>query len=182
MSGRLLNEVVSFIVFSVLDLVDMILCYAYKVADFFIESEWKPCYCSSAKETITGGKILVSEAGESKIVRLSCAKLQLEEISDTLYTRRSRVTELSNSAAVRASRPVNRRRGRVRSSFTVNSTIIEMLQGRIGGSQTLPIPRWSDCDCKTCTSWTSSSKETLFVKVDGAGMSTSAKFVYIFYN
>lgn len=180
MTGRFLNEILSFIVFSLLDLVDIILCYVYKVADFFIEAEWKPCYCSSAKETITSsGKILVSEPGESKIVRLSCSKLQLEEISDTLYTRPSLVSEVSKSTTIRrsSSKRINRPGG---GTFTVNSTIIEMLQGRIGGQQTLPIPRWSDCDCKTCTSWTSSCKETLFVKVDGARGKKRTRF-FIFY-
>lgn len=167
MGGRVLNEVLSLIVFSVLDMVDVMLCYVYKVADFLIEAEWKPCYCSSAKETITTtGNILLSHPGEaeSTIVRLTCTKLQLEEISDTLYTRPSLVSEVSKSAVVRSKKPSRRRR----STFTVNSTVIDMLQGRIGGLQSLPTPRWSDCSCKTCTSWTSSCKETLFVKVDGA--------------
>lgn len=162
MGGRWLNEVLSFIVFSVLDVVDMVLCYIYKVADFFIEAEWKACYCSSPRETIAGGgKILVSEPGESKIVRLTCAKLHLEEISDTLYTRPSLVSAVSKSTVVRPSR----RRRPARPSFTVSSSVIDMLQGRIGA---FPIPRWSDCNCKTCTSWTSSCRDTLFVKVDGA--------------
>ncbi|KAK6146513.1 hypothetical protein DH2020_020382 [Rehmannia glutinosa] len=154
-----------------------------KVADFFIEAEWKACYCSSAKEAIPcSGKIFVSEPGESKIVRLTCSKLQLEEISDTLYTRPSLVSEVSKSTIKRSSssKKINGRGGKGRSStFTVNSTIIEMLQGKIGGQQKLPIPRWSDCDCKTCTSWTSSSKETLFVKVDGARDNAREDVVFI---
>lgn len=162
MAGRLLNEILSLIVFSVLDLVDLILCYAFKIADFLMEAEWKPCYCSSAKEAITSsGKILVSEQGESKKivdVRVSCSKLQLEEISDTLYTRPSLVSKIAHS-----SKRVDRR-----STFTVNSTIVEMLEGRIGKSEILPTPRWSDCDCKTCTSWTSSCRQTLFVNAHGA--------------
>lgn len=160
--GRVINEAVSFIVFSVLDLVDFILCFVYKVADFFIEAEWKPCYCSSSKESITGsGKILVSEQGESKIVCLSSTKLQLDEISDTLYTRPSLLSEVSKLSMKEI------KKGTVRSTFTVNSTIVEMLQGKIGGQYLHPIPRWSDCDCKFCTSWTSNCKETLFVKTDG---------------
>ncbi|KAK6140797.1 hypothetical protein DH2020_025458 [Rehmannia glutinosa] len=170
MTGRLLNEILSFIVFTLLDMVDFILCYAYKIADFFVEAEWKPCYCSSPKEAITcSGKILVSEQGESKIVRVTCTKLQLEEISDTLYTRPSLVSEVSKSTIIHSSKMISGQGvGPARSTFTVNSTIVEMLQGRIGRQQILPIPRWSDCDCKTCTSWTSSGKETLFVKADGA--------------
>ncbi|KAL0372905.1 UNVERIFIED_CONTAM: putative lysophospholipase BODYGUARD 3 [Sesamum calycinum] len=180
MAGRFLNETLSFVVFTLLDLMDIVLCYVYKVADFFIEAEWKPCYCSSGKDAIaSGGKILVSELGESKIVRVSSSRLQLEEISDTLYQRPSLVSEVSESSIIRASKRQKSRRGDVHSTFTVNSTIIEMLQGRIQGHQTLPIPRWSDCDCKTCTSWTSSSKETLFVKVDGARDNVREDVVFI---
>uniref|UniRef100_A0A5B6ZKF6 AB hydrolase-1 domain-containing protein n=1 Tax=Davidia involucrata TaxID=16924 RepID=A0A5B6ZKF6_DAVIN len=180
LTGRVINEVVSFIVFSVLDLVDFLLCYAYKAVDFFVEAEWKPCYCSSAKEAITSsGKILVSEQGESKIVCLTSSKLQLEEISDTLYTRPSLVSEVSKSTVNELKRlklegttiqscdqKINKK-GTVRSTFTINSTIVEMLQGKIGGQKSHPIPRWSDCDCKTCNSWSSSCKETLFVCAEG---------------
>ncbi|KAF8379934.1 hypothetical protein HHK36_027399 [Tetracentron sinense] len=179
LTGRLVNEVLSFIVFSVLDLLDVLLCFVYKVVDFFIEAEWKPCYCSSAKEAITSsGKILVSEQGESKIVCLCSSKLQLEDISDTLYTRPSLVSEISKSTVKELKRlKVEQtmiqscekiKNGTVRSTFTINSTIVEMLQGKIGGQQSHPIPRWSDCDCKLCTSWTSSCKETLYVRAEGA--------------
>ncbi|KAK9197584.1 hypothetical protein WN944_012767 [Citrus x changshan-huyou] len=177
-TGSLLNKAVSFIVFSFLDLVDFLLCMLYKVADFFIEAEWKPCYCSSAKEAITSsGKILVSEQGKSKIVCLTSSKLHLEEISDTLYTRPSVVSEVSKQTVNELKRlkvdgnvvqSCERiKKGTVRSTFTVNSTIIEMLQGKIGGQQSHPIPRWSDCDCKFCTCWSSSSRDTLFVKTQG---------------
>ncbi|GFP89299.1 abhydrolase domain-containing protein 4 [Phtheirospermum japonicum] len=177
--GKLLNDILSFIVFSVLDVVDIILCYVYKVADFFIEAEWKPCYCSSAKEAITSkGKIFVSEPGESKIVRLTCTKLHLEEVSDTLYTRPSLVSEVTKSS----SKKINGRGSggrKARPAFTVNPTIVEMLQGKVGGQQKLPIPRWSDCDCRTCTSWTSSCKESLFVKVDGARDNAREDVIFI---
>ncbi|KDO76731.1 hypothetical protein CISIN_1g012188mg [Citrus sinensis] len=177
-TGSLLNKAVSFIVFSFLDLFDFLLCMLYKVADFFIEAEWKPCYCSSAKEAITSsGKILVSEQGKSKIVCLTSSKLHLEEISDTLYTRPSLVSEASKQTVNELKRlkvdgnvaqSCERiKKGTVRSTFTVNSTIIEMLQGKIGGQQSHPIPRWSDCDCKFCTCWSSSSRDTLFVKTQG---------------
>lgn len=178
-TGRIINEVVSFVIFSILDLLDFLLCFVYKVADFFIEAEWKPCYCSSTKEAITSsGKILVSEQGESKIVRLCSSKLQLEEISDTLYSRPSLVSDVSKSTVNELKRLKlegttfqfceNMKKGTVRSSFTVNSTIVEMLQGKIGGQQAHPVPRWSDCDCKLCTSWSSSCKDTLFVHAEGA--------------
>jgi hypothetical protein len=179
-TGRVINEAVSFCVFSLLDLLDFLLCFVYKIADFFIEAEWKPCYCSSGKEAITcSGKILVSEQGGSKVVCLSSTKLQLEEISDTLYTRPSLVSEVSSltvtelkrlqvadrTAIVQSCEKI--KKGTVRSSYTVNSTIVEMLQGKFGRHQFHPIPRWSDCNCKFCNSWTSSSKETLFVRAEG---------------
>ncbi|KAK2664394.1 hypothetical protein Ddye_002968 [Dipteronia dyeriana] len=195
LTGRVMNKAISFIVFSFLDLLDLLLCFVYKVADFFIEAEWKPCYCSSAKEAITSsGKILVSEQGESKIVCLSSTKLELEEISDTLYTRPSLVSEVSKLTvselkrlkvdhASAASGGTIRQscekimKGTVRSTFTINSTIVEMLQGKIniGGQQpSHPIPRWSDCDCKFCTSWSCSS-DSLFVKAEGPKGSDKAK-------
>ncbi|KAG6684707.1 hypothetical protein I3842_12G075300 [Carya illinoinensis] len=179
LTGRVINQAVSFIVFSVLDLVDFLLCFVYKLADFFIEDEWKPCYCCSGKEAITSsGKILVSERGKSKIFCLCSSKLQLEEISDTLYSRPSLVSEVSNftvselkrfkeDRAFNAQSCEKIKNGTVRSTFKVNSTIVEMLQGKFGRQQFHPIPRWSDCCCKICTSWTSSSKETLFVRAEG---------------
>ncbi|KAL3645510.1 hypothetical protein CASFOL_010690 [Castilleja foliolosa] len=176
--GVFLNEFLSFIVFSVLDLVDIVLCYVYKVVDFYIEAEWKPCYCSSAKEAITSkGKIFVSEPRESKIVRLTCIKLQMEEISDTLYTRPSLVSEVSKLSSKKVNGRGSGRKSRP--TFTVNPTIVEMLQGKIGGQQKLPIPRWSDCDCRTCTSWTSSCKDSLFVKVDGARDNAREDVIFI---
>ncbi|KAF5457964.1 hypothetical protein F2P56_022033 [Juglans regia] len=180
LTGRVTNKAVSFIVFSVLDLVDFLLCFVYKLVDFFIEDEWKPCYCCSGKEAITssGKMLLVSERDESKIVCLCSSKLQLDEISDTLYTRPSLVSEVSNFTVSELKRFKEDRtfnvqscekikNGTVRSTFKVNSTIAEMLQGKFGRQQLHPIPRWSDCNCKICTSWTSSSKETLFVQAEG---------------
>lgn len=176
LTGRAVNRTVSFIVFSVLDLLDLLLCFVYKVADFFIESEWKPCYCSSSKEAITSsGKILVSEQGESKVVCLTSTKLHLEEISDTLFTRPSLLSEVSNDLKrLKLDATINiqscsekMKKRSVRSTFSVNSTIVEMLQGKMGRHQSHPIPRWSDCDCKFCNCWTSSSKDTLFVRTQG---------------
>ncbi|XP_022773600.1 probable lysophospholipase BODYGUARD 3 [Durio zibethinus] len=176
--GGVLNKAVSFVVFCVLDLLDFILGFFYKVVDLCIEAEWKPCYCSTAKEAITdSGKLLVSEEGESKIVCRTSSKLQLADISDTLCSRPSFVTEVSkltvnklkelklNGTIIRSCEKTTK--GTVRSTFTIDSTIVEMLQGKMVGQQLHPIPRWFDCDCKLCNSWTSSSKDTLFVKADG---------------
>ncbi|XP_060180178.1 probable lysophospholipase BODYGUARD 3 [Lycium barbarum] len=186
MAGRILNEVISFLVFTVLDVLDFLLCYTYKVIDFIVEAEWKPCYCSSAKQAITSnGTILVSE---SKIMCLtsssSCKKLQLEEISDTLYTRSSLAAEVSKFTVnelkkLKLENATTVRKGNMRSTFTVNSTIVEMLQGKIGGQKSHPIPRWSDCDCKTCNSWSSSCKDTLFVHVDGAKENVQENVIFI---
>ncbi|XVE58160.1 hypothetical protein DITRI_Ditri04bG0148100 [Diplodiscus trichospermus] len=175
--GVVLNKVVSFIVFCILDLLDFIFCFVYKVADFCIEAEWKRSSCSSAKEAINGSKILVSEQGESKIVCLTSSKLQLEDISDTLYSRPSFVTEVSkltinqlkklklDGSIIQSCEKT--KKGKVRSTFTINSTIVEMLQGKMAGQHLHPIPRWSDCDCEFCNSWTFSGKDTLFVKAEG---------------
>ncbi|KAJ6809170.1 putative lysophospholipase BODYGUARD 3 [Iris pallida] len=167
LAGHMLNDVVSLVVFSALDLLDVLLCLVYKLADYALESEWRPCYCSSsATDVITSrGEILVSEtaSGASKVVCLSSSSsklLQLEDVSDTLYSRRSLVADISR----RAVEGLRRRRGTrsdgssrkvTTTTFTINSTIVQMLQGRIGGQQSHPIPRWSDCGCKTCNSWSS---------------------------
>lgn len=183
--GRIGNDVASFIVFTILDLLDVMLCLVYKLVDYAMESEWKPCYCSpSPKDMVTSSsKILVSENGGSKVVRLSSTKLQLEDISDTLYSRPSLLSEVSQTT-VRELRRIKmelhgsrspaaaaRSAGGVRSAspntttFTINSTIIQMLQGKIGGVNSCPVPRWSDCDCPTCTS-RSSDDSLLFVHAE----------------
>ncbi|WMV44126.1 hypothetical protein MTR67_037511 [Solanum verrucosum] len=193
-AGRVMNEAISFLVFIILDILDFILCYTYKVIDFIIEAEWKPCYCSSIKEVITSsGSILVSERGESKIVCLtSSSKLHLEEISDTLYTRPSLMAEVSkltvnelkrrkfDNAGVIQQSCERLKNGSVRSTFTVNSTIVEMLQGKMGGQKPHDVtPRWSDCDCNTCNSWSSSCKDSLFVRVDGAKANFEEDVIFI---
>ncbi|KAL0395053.1 UNVERIFIED_CONTAM: hypothetical protein Slati_4471500 [Sesamum latifolium] len=67
MAAGFLHEILSFIVFTMLDLLDFVLCFAFKVADVIMEAERKPCYCSSGKEAITSsGKILVSERGSRR--------------------------------------------------------------------------------------------------------------------
>ncbi|KAF7850083.1 hypothetical protein BT93_L5868 [Corymbia citriodora subsp. variegata] len=179
--GSAIIDVVSFVVFSLLDVLDVVLCFVYRVADFFVESEWKPCYCSSPREAIptNGGDILVSGQGESKIVRMmSSSKVQMEDVSDTLYVRASRVSEASNSAVKRLNSNNSRNHAGhhhkkknggpgARSSFVVNSTVVEMLHGRMAGQKSQPIPRWSDCDCQLCNSWSSSGSKTLYVKSAG---------------
>ncbi|XP_075496778.1 putative lysophospholipase BODYGUARD 3 [Primulina tabacum] len=168
-SGRFLNEISSFLVFTLLDILDFVLCYMYKMADFFMEAEFKSCYCWPEKEAITSynGKIVVSEQRESRTLHLTWNKLQLEEISDTLYTRPSLLSDISKFSIKHSTKKLNRRAGAVRSTYTVNSTSVQMLQEKVTNpKQRFPIPRWSDCDCMTCTSWMTCSKNALFVKVD----------------
>ncbi|CAO2819342.1 unnamed protein product [Amaranthus hypochondriacus] len=188
-TGRAINEGISLLVFTLLDLLDFVLCLVYKVIDFVVEAEWKPCYCCSSSAiqamSVTSGNktILVSEKGEStKIVRLTSTKLQLEDVSDTLYTRPSVMSEISKSSSIISHKMAAvSKNGGGTTTFRVSSTIVEMLQGKIGGKQIFPIPRWSDCDCTTCCSWTKSSKDTLFVNVDGAkpGDKTSENVLFI---
>lgn len=174
-SGRVMNEVVSFFVFSMLDILDMLLCLVYKMVDLVVEAEWRPCYCASAKEAITSsGNILVYERGESKVVCLTASKLQLEDISDTLYTRPSIASSVEIRRRIRgegasiAAAHAHAQRSRS-NSFTINSTIVEMLKEKMGGQHCHPIPRWSDCDCTTCNAWSSSSStmDSLFVRTHG---------------
>jgi hypothetical protein len=195
-AGTWLNEAVSFVVFCILDIVDSFLCLLYKAADYLFEAEWKPCYCLSDKEpiTTTRGKILLSHNnGESKILTLSPlqelggrSKIELEDISETLYTRPSLISDIStisvnelNKRFVKVTRSESecsghnektknkRRRSLTKSSLTVNFTVVEMLRGKIR-PQNLnhDISRWSDCDCGFCTSWASTSDKnhSLFVK------------------
>ncbi|KAJ0971180.1 hypothetical protein J5N97_019139 [Dioscorea zingiberensis] len=166
--GRLVNDVVSFLIFSALDLLDVLLCFVYKLADYALEAEWRPCYCSnSPKDMITSsGKILVSEKGGSKVLFLCSSKLQLEDISDTLYLRPSLVSEISRSTV----RDLRRFKKECGTTFSINSTIIEMLQEKIGGRQANLKTCWSDCDCKTCSGWSCPgvSRDSLFLRAEGA--------------
>ncbi|KAL8196309.1 hypothetical protein R6Q57_025309 [Mikania cordata] len=164
-TGKLINNILSFLVFSVVDVLDIFLCYVYKFVDFFVEDEWKPCYCSSPKQAIiNSGNILVSENGEAeKIVCHTSTKLQLEEISDTLYSRPSMVAEVSNTTVKRRTLMVpSGGKPAGQSSF-----IVEMVQEKIHRHKSHSVPRWSDCDCGTCNSWSNSCKDTLFVQTDG---------------
>nr|DAD18032.1 TPA_asm: hypothetical protein HUJ06_019495 [Nelumbo nucifera] len=65
LTGRVINNVVSFIVFCFLDLFDVILCIVYKEAIMRIAT------------------FLLSEPGESKVVCLRSNKLQLDDVSET---------------------------------------------------------------------------------------------------
>ncbi|WVZ57455.1 hypothetical protein U9M48_007838 [Paspalum notatum var. saurae] len=168
-AGRAANEAVSFVVFLLLDALEVVLCVAYKVADYAAEGAWRPCYCSRASSAAAlgaatgGGKIVVSErGGSSKVVSmLSATRLHLEDISDTLYTRPSVLAAAACSSA--ASQQQSPRRGVV----TVHSAIVQMLRGKSGGAakhhRPYPSPRWSDCHCANCNP---ADTSRLFVHVE----------------
>ncbi|KAH7664650.1 2-hydroxymuconate-6-semialdehyde hydrolase protein [Dioscorea alata] len=166
--ASLANDLISFIVFSALDLLDFLLCFVYKLVDYAMEAEWRPCYCSgSGKDMImNSGKILISDNGGSKVLSLCSSKLELEDISDTLYSRPSLVSEISRSLKIERKHRQTATSSATTTTFTINSTIIEMLQCKIGRRQTNPVPRWSDCHCKDCSSWCSpgGSPDTLFIR------------------
>ncbi|VVB09564.1 unnamed protein product [Arabis nemorensis] len=177
--ARWLNRTVGFFVFFFLDIFDFLLCYTYKTLDYFYESEWKPCYCSSPpKAQAKTEKIIVSERGEySKVVSMTRTKIHFDEISDTLYSRGpSLLTRLSKLVkSVKCFGLIMRRNvvescdhhdheskkkicnGNKKRLVTLNSTVVE---------KSPTTPRWSDCHCSFCSSWLSSSKkDSLFVKV-----------------
>nr|WDA53446.1 putative lysophospholipase bodyguard 1 [Erycina pusilla] len=189
MAGRLLNEVLSFLLFTLLDLLDFILCLVYKLLDYAFEAEWKPCYCSSsAREMVTSsGKILVSEkGGGSKVVCLCASKIHLEDISDTLYARPPLLSELSRSTMTELRRFASARtRAASVTAFSINSTIVEMLQGKIDGRKSGQIPRWSDCACERCAGWCSpSASGDLYVHAqyppDGVAAAEDVLFIHGF--
>lgn len=122
-------------------------------------------------------------------VWFSCSgrsKIELEDISETLYTRPSRLSDFSNLSVnelnkrfVKVTRSESecsdhhekiknrRRRSVTKSSLTVNFTVVEMLRGKIRPHNlSHDVSRWSDCDCGFCTSWTSTTDKdhSLFVK------------------
>lgn len=199
MVGSILVSILSYFVFTFLDLLDPLLCVVYKFIDYAFESEWKPCYCySSAQEQAdssssgSSGRILVNSAeGKTKIAVSHClTKVQMEGISDTLYARmpvfreivmsttfylrklripKTIMYEATEAAAIRFKQSARlRTTTTLKSTFHVNSTIVEGLHGH-KGQQADVSPRWSDCDCTTCASWHSSCKETLYVKIQGNG-------------
>ncbi|KAI7752088.1 hypothetical protein M8C21_028205 [Ambrosia artemisiifolia] len=170
--GKLVNDMLSFVVFCMLDVLDIVLCYVYMVIDFFLEGERKPCYCSSPKDAIVNrGNILVSEKGEAeKIVCVTSNKLQLEEISDTLYSRPSLVVEVSKTTVKRLL---------VAKTTGQSPFVVEMVQEKISGHKSHPVPRWSDCDCDTCNSWSNSCKDTLFVRMEGRKDNVSENVLFI---
>ncbi|WOL10082.1 hypothetical protein Cni_G18836 [Canna indica] len=45
-AGRTLNVVLSFLLFTLFDVLEVLLCFDYKLADYVAEGKQNPCYCS----------------------------------------------------------------------------------------------------------------------------------------
>ena len=178
-AGCALNCAVSFVVFSALDVLDVVLCLVYKLVDYAVDAEWKSCYCAAA----AGSGVQVATAAAApgpKVVRLSSssaspassAKLQLEDVSDTLYVRPSLLadaTRTGNVAIHAAAAP----------TLTVSPAIAELIRGKMDRPPRPPrqAPCWSDCDCKLCHSWsgTPASSSHLYVHVQAPPTPTPAE-------
>ncbi|CAN6202706.1 unnamed protein product [Urochloa humidicola] len=177
-AGGALNCLVSFVVFSFLDVLDVVLCLVYKLVDYAVEAEWKPCYCTAAAAAGGGGgaaggaRILVSPSAAAgpKVVRLSAAaspaakpRMQLEDVSDTLYVRPSLLADATRKAGGAAA---------AAPALTVTPAIAEMIRGKLDRPPrppqqhrpAPPPPCWSDCDCKVCHSWSAAASH-LYVHV-----------------
>jgi hypothetical protein len=170
-AGGALNCAVSFLVFSVLDVLDVVLCLVYKLVDYAVEAEWKACYCTAASRDGSGAgttttRILVPPAAAAaaapgpKVVRLSASssKMQLEDVSDTLYVRPSLLADATRKGA-----------GPAAPALTVSLAIAEMIRGKMDRPPRPPrlAPCWSDCDCKVCHAWSAAPRSAshLYVHV-----------------
>lgn len=149
-AGRALNCAVSFVVFSALDVLDVVLCLAYKLADYAAEAEWRPCYCSAA----AGPRVAQQLHPKPKVVRLSAASparlhLQLEDVSDTLYARPSLLADATRAGG-----------DGVAPALTVSpAAIAALIREKTDRAPRAPrqTPCWSDCDCKVCHAWSGTS-------------------------
>ncbi|WVZ82735.1 hypothetical protein U9M48_029966 [Paspalum notatum var. saurae] len=171
-AGCALNCLVSLVVFSVLDVVDMVLCVVYKVVDYAVEAEWKACYCTAAgaraahKDVVVGVGVGAPRILGPKVVRLlpppspssspaCCRKMQLEDVSDTLYVRASLLADATKSKP-----------GPGAPALTFSPAVAEMIRGKMDRPPR-QAPCWSDCDCKVCHSWSAApgSASLLYVHV-----------------
>lgn len=166
-AGQVVNTAVSFVVFIFLDLLDAVLCIIYKLADFAVDWEWKPCYCSIS----SSGNIVATGGSRSgcNVLRLcaSTNRLHLESISDTLHFRPYLISDLVSLISKKYS-------GHNRSP-----AILE-IPGRKPKPRTAP--RWSDCDCRTCNEWSvgkESVPRSLYVRVEGSLAGTKEDVVFI---
>ncbi|XP_020582708.1 LOW QUALITY PROTEIN: probable lysophospholipase BODYGUARD 3 [Phalaenopsis equestris] len=148
-AARALNTAVSIIVFSILDLLDVLLCLVYKLVDFMVEREWKPCYCSFS----SSGDIVAKGGGGGRGGR---SNVPLDTISDTLHFRPYFVSDLASI---------------IFKKYAIHNippqAILEIPSHK---AKPRPSPRWSDCDCHTCNAWSTSGdplSRTLYVRAEG---------------
>lgn len=175
-AGCALNCAVSFVVFSALDVLDVVLCLVYKLVDYAAEAEWKSCYCAAASGPRAAQLPLAAAppaAGGPKVVRLSAssAKLQLEDVSDTLYVRPSLLADATRAGNGSGVAP----------ALTVSPAIAELIRGKMDRAPRPPrqAPCWSDCDCKVCHAWSGSpaSSSHLYVHVQAPAMAVETEDV-----
>ncbi|CAN6288950.1 unnamed protein product [Urochloa humidicola] len=177
-AGRAANEAVSLVVFLLLDALEVLLCAAYRAADYVAEGAWRPCYCSrssSSRPPASAGKIVVSERGGSKVVSmLSSTRLHLEDISDTLHERPSVLATVASSSASSPAGSGDSSSRRRPAGVAVHSAIVQMLRGKMGGAgkhRPYPSPRWSDCHCANCNP---ADADRLFVHVEAPAAGAAA--------
>jgi hypothetical protein len=173
-AGCALNCAVSFVVFSALDVLDVVLCLVYKLVDYAVDAEWKSCYCAAAASGSAGPRgvqaTAAAPAAGPKVVRLSSAsasaKLQLEDVSDTLYVRPSLLADGTRTYIHAAP------------ALTVSPAIAELIRGKMDRPRRPPrqAPCWSDCDCKVCHAWSGSpaSSSHLYVHVQAPPAASEA--------
>ncbi|XP_066376744.1 probable lysophospholipase BODYGUARD 3 [Miscanthus floridulus] len=162
-AGCALNCAVSFVVFSALDVLDVVLCLVYKLVDYAVDAEWKSCYCAAAGPGVQAAAA-AAPAGP-KVVRVSSetssAKLQLEDVSDTLYVRPSLLADATRTGSSNGIHAAP--------ALTVSPAIAELIRGKMDRPPRPPrqAPCWSDCDCKVCHAWSVSpaSSSHLYVHV-----------------
>ncbi|GJN01043.1 hypothetical protein PR202_ga18277 [Eleusine coracana subsp. coracana] len=174
-AGGVVNCCVSFVVFSVLDVLDMVLCVVYKLVDYAVESEWKPCYCAAAG---ADARVLVpaeAAAAGPKVVRLSSSaqvggcgpnrkRVQLEDVSDTLFVRPSLLADATTKKKQAGG-------GGPPRAPPLTVAIAEVIRGKTDRAEPPSPPArpcWSDCDCKVCHAWSAAgpgSASHLYVHV-----------------
>lgn len=141
-----LVAVLSFVVFALLDVLDFTLCTVYRLADYLMEKDWSPCYCSYP----------------------FISSVNSEKLSETLYYRKNFVRELVYWMK-KLTKYLGRRKCGRESLQTVSS--VRQVQGvRVARK----VGRWSDCCCQRCASWNSSDKGKLYFFLGGQGSSTCA--------
>ncbi|MQM08960.1 hypothetical protein Taro_041820 [Colocasia esculenta] len=122
-AAETLLSAASFLVFAFLDLLDVALCFFYRVADAVLEERPIPCYCR-----LDGGRSREGEGREGE-KRGDCGGGG-GEVSETLYGRKNVFREMGLLGSRWGRREGGKEKGRSMRS-----------------------PRWSDCSCKACVSW-----------------------------